>query len=61
MESVEVKKGSKYKLPECTFTPKVGYVFKYWDTSVGKVKAGYSIKIGFNDKYDIYAKCEKAG
>ena len=30
-------------------------------TSVGKVKAGYSIKIGFNDKYDIYAKCEKAG
>lgn len=61
MESVKVEKGSKFKLPESTFMAQFGWDFDYWSTPLGNVKPGYSIQIGSEDEYKIYAKPKKVG
>lgn len=45
MDPVKVKRGSRYKLPESTFTPKPDYKFKTWRIGNMELKPGKSITI----------------
>ena len=55
MDSVPVMKGSNFTLPECTFTPPEGYLFKCWGNAAHpNLQPGDSIVITGNTNF--YAK-----
>ncbi len=56
MSDVQTKRGSSFTLPECTFTPKKGYIFDEW---MMYGAPGTSIQLGNSDEVTIWAKFEE--
>ena len=58
MKAIKVKKGSNFRLPECSFASPAGYVFRCWDVNGEEYLPGSTVSV--SDSTQIKAKWDKA-